>query len=408
MQQKPLAPRLRIAVVEPDGRGGLIHFAYEISRALAERGHRVELFTSTNYELGDMPHPFTLRPVMQRRVAAASDKSALRRSGRLCRVVHRTLNGVRLTGEWARLTRLLLREKPEAVIFSEILFFHLGAFLWIMKRRGLLMAQICHEHSYPAREGIDTMWSRLCARAAHAIYGNFEIIYFLSEAARRDFLNSFAFPEKRTRRIFFGKQTAFPPPTRSADVLRRELGIPGDEAVFLFFGNITPYKGLPELLSAYAVSSRRTSSRLLVLGAPSRFVDMRDIYAQANNLGLHERVLFRTEYVQRGEVANYFQLARCVVLPYRTATQSGVQHLAYQFSRPVIATTVGGLPESVIHGETGLLVPPGDVAALAAALDRMAANETDAKNMGQRGKEEFQKDWQFTSEIIIDGIIGRD
>ena len=56
------------------------------------------------------------------------------------------------------------------------------------------------------------------------------------------------------------------------------------------------------------------------------------------------------------------------MVPYLSATQSGVVHMAYGFTRPVVATTVGGIPETVEHGKTGYLVPPGDAAALASAV----------------------------------------
>jgi glycosyltransferase involved in cell wall biosynthesis len=58
------------------------------------------------------------------------------------------------------------------------------------------------------------------------------------------------------------------------------------------------------------------------------------------------------------------------VLPYRSATQSGIVQIALSFERPVIVTAVGGLPEAVRPGETGLVVAPADPAALSEALVR--------------------------------------
>jgi glycosyltransferase involved in cell wall biosynthesis len=69
------------------------------------------------------------------------------------------------------------------------------------------------------------------------------------------------------------------------------------------------------------------------------------------------------------------QTAAVVVLPYRSATQSAVVQVAFGHGKPVITTNVGGLAEAVVDGRTGLVVPPADPAALAAAIERFFAEE---------------------------------
>jgi len=75
-----------------------------------------------------------------------------------------------------------------------------------------------------------------------------------------------------------------------------------------------------------------------------------------------------------------------VVLPYIEASQSGVIPVAYTFAKPVIATTVGGLPEMVDDGQTGYLVPPRDERALANAVVRLLQDQTLRRRMGANGK----------------------
>jgi glycosyltransferase involved in cell wall biosynthesis len=87
-------------------------------------------------------------------------------------------------------------------------------------------------------------------------------------------------------------------------------------------------------------------------------------------LGLSSCVRLVLEYVPQKEVATYFGASDVVVLPYLTATQSGIVQIAYNFNKPVIATSVGGLAEVMIDGKTGLVVPPNDPVALAGAIEK--------------------------------------
>jgi len=149
---------------------------------------------------------------------------------------------------------------------------------------------------------------------------------------------------------------------------RRALGIAPDEVVFLFFGYVREYKGVDVLLAALA--------RLAPDGPPWRAIIAGEWYvdraaadrAVAKGL-LAGRVELVDRYLSSDEAARYLAAATVLVLPYRSGTQSGVVPLAYAHGRGVITTRVGGLAEAVRDGETGLLVPPEDPQALAAALE---------------------------------------
>jgi len=153
-----------------------------------------------------------------------------------------------------------------------------------------------------------------------------------------------------------------PPPTQQA--AQAALGLSGP--VILFFGNIRRYKGLAYLLRAMPAVLARHRVTLLIVGD---FYDERqqtlDLIA---DLGIAAQVRLVDHYVPNEAVAGYFAAADVVVLPYVTATQSGVIQIAYSFGRGVITTDVGGLPEVVDPGRTGLLVPARDPEALAAAI----------------------------------------
>jgi glycosyltransferase involved in cell wall biosynthesis len=99
-----------------------------------------------------------------------------------------------------------------------------------------------------------------------------------------------------------------------------------------------------------------------------------------------ERFVIRDAWISNEERATLFQRAAVVVLPYVSATQSGVIPVAYSFRKPVVATTVGALPEYVDHGRTGLLVPPCDEKTLAAAVVRLLRDPDLRHSMGENGK----------------------
>jgi glycosyltransferase involved in cell wall biosynthesis len=100
------------------------------------------------------------------------------------------------------------------------------------------------------------------------------------------------------------------------------------------------------------------------------YLDAGHYRALASREGLAGRIEWWDRYIPNEDVPALFREADVVLLPYTEATQSGVVPVAYQFGVPVIATRVGGLSEVVLEGRTGLLVPPRDPAALAAAVRR--------------------------------------
>jgi hypothetical protein len=139
-------------------------------------------------------------------------------------------------------------------------------------------------------------------------------------------------------------------------VRRSRLGLSGN--TLLFFGLIRRYKGLPRLLEAMPLVLKKVDCTLLVVG---EFYEGKDHCLNLiNALGLASNVRIIDRFIPDGEVSLYFSAADLVVLPYESATQSAIVPIAYAFERPVLATRVGGLPEAVRDGETGLLVEPHD------------------------------------------------
>ena len=148
---------------------------------------------------------------------------------------------------------------------------------------------------------------------------------------------------------------------------RNSLGLQA-ERVILFFGLIRRYKGLDLLLEAMPRVAEETGAHLYIAG--ECYDELSDYEDQIARLGIADHVTLDARYVANEEVPTLMAAADVVVLPYRHATQSGIAQVAYACGRPVITTAVGGLPDVVWDGETGLLVPPEDPGSIADAVRR--------------------------------------
>jgi glycosyltransferase involved in cell wall biosynthesis len=156
-------------------------------------------------------------------------------------------------------------------------------------------------------------------------------------------------------------------PERKSEA-RAKLGLDQDERVILFFGLVREYKGLRYLVQAVPEVLKSLDATLMVAG---EFYESYDKYVRlTSELGVEGKVHLRNEYIPNEDVADYFLAADVVVLPYISATQSGIAQIAYGLDRPVITTNVGGLPETVKDGITGYIVPPLNSSAIAQAIVR--------------------------------------
>ena len=136
------------------------------------------------------------------------------------------------------------------------------------------------------------------------------------------------------------------------------LGLDPTVRYVLFFGLVRDYKGLDILLDAWAALPRDGAAprRLLVAG---EFYTAKEPYLRRiGELGLRDDVILHDRFIPDGQVRDYFSAADFVVLPYRTATQSGVTQIAYQFCTPMVVTRVGGLAEIVPDGRVGYVCEP--------------------------------------------------
>lgn len=364
----------------------MIHYVYQLCTALADCGAEVTLVTTDQYEMVDYPHNFAVASWLRLWPHTDPESSNPPRHivARLWRklrwTVRRAGRAVRLLWSWVRLTHFLLRQRPDIVQFGKINFPFEALFLRYLRWRGLRLTQICHEFELRERSGNPLVG--LINRLYASVYPNFTALFFHAESNRQRFLTLFAVPPSRTHVIPHGNENFFIEAYDPTLDVREMYGLGGKRPFFLFFGNIMPSKGLPDLLAAFAqLRATGTDVHLVVAGYPTKFVSVPELRQQVAELGIAEAVTFDLRYIPTEMVGGLMKEATAVIYPYHNSTQSGALQVAYSFGRPVIATCVGGLPEAVDEGQSGLLVPPRDPAALAAAMRHLLEHPEQAQAM---------------------------
>ena len=114
----------------------------------------------------------------------------------------------------------------------------------------------------------------------------------------------------------------------------------------------------------------------------------------------HADIVIKDGYVPDKEVEKYFSAADLVVLPYESATQSGIVQIAYGFEKPVIVTRVGGLPEVVEDGVTGVIVEPFDDDALAEAIFKYFNDNKKEEYVRGIKEREYRFSWERMAEAL--------
>ena len=231
-----------------------------------------------------------------------------------------------------------------------------------------------HNVNAGRRDSKDTLLNRLTLRIQYRLADH---IFVHTEKMKRELIEEFGVQESRVTVIPFGINNAVPNTRLTPAEARQRLGIRDGEKTILFFGNITPYKGLEYLIAAFQqILARREDYRLIIAGRPNNC----ERYWSAIREAIREdvqrgRVLLRADFIPDDETEVYFKAADVLVLPYRHIYQSGVLFLGHSFGLPVLAADVGSLKDEIVEGKTGFVFRPEDPVDLAKAIERYFASD---------------------------------
>ncbi len=178
------------------------------------------------------------------------------------------------------------------------------------------------------------------------------------------------------------------------------LGLNPDVDYVMFFGLVREYKGLDLLLKAWVLMKRDGTAygrRLVIAG--EFYADAARYKEMIAEFGLADDVILHDWFIPDESVRLYFSLADMLVLPYRSATQSGVTQIAYHFDVPMIVTDVGGLPEIVPDGVTGYVagVTPESIAF---AIEKFYTDDNADRLRGNFADEKKRFSWSASADRI--------
>ena len=167
----------------------------------------------------------------------------------------------------------------------------------------------------------------------------------------------------------------------------------------LFFGRISPYKGIEYLCKAMEIVRKEVpDATLTIAGSGKLYFDIKP-YLTEGYMDLQNR------FIQTHEIATLLRQCAICVCPYIDATQSGVIMTSFALSKPVIASNVGGLAEMIDEGKSGLLVEPKNPIALANAIIKLLKNPNELKRMEEYITESYyqgKNSWSSIADTYID------
>jgi len=324
-------------------RGGISHYTFMLAREL-RKAHRVDVISFKALEAAWLPVARTQR-----------DPSA-----RVFNLEHAPLISNLDPRSWLQALAAINRQKPDLVVLQywnglclPAYIFFCMAIRWLLR---LKVCYLCHKVLPQERRSLFTSLTLLGLMFA----GRF-IVHSHSDAAilRRVFPWSLV---RRAPHPVYDQFRLTPGLTRAE--AKRTLGITGP--ALLFFGHIRPSKGLEYVIEALPHVLAQMNCTLLIAGDFN--AGEKTYRERIERYGLSEKVRIINRYIPNEEIEIYFLAADVIVLPYVTASHSGVLEIARSFNLPAVATQVGGVPEQICHGKTGLLVPPRDSDALAEAI----------------------------------------
>jgi len=302
-----------------------------------------------------------------------------------------------------RLARELHKRKPDVVHFQWLPVPAIDR--WYVRKISRMAPVVLtmHNTTTPVHGSV----SKLQKLNFRSVYQDFSAVIVHSEFSKQKVIEQGWVPADRIHVIPHGVFDYY----SAEEPWRQQKAI--SEQVILFFGRIEAYKGLDVLIEAFAMLPRRLieTTRLVIAGLPR--IDIQPLQERCRALHIDDRLTWHSRFIAEDEIAPLFRSASMVALPYRDIDQSGVLMTAVAFDKPVVASRIGGIPETIRDGVHGRLVEPGNVESFAKALQSILSDAGLRNNMSKsiRYLKTGELSWERVSQktlAVYEKITGRD
>lgn len=396
---------LRIIFYDPSGRGGISQYTYQLAESLACKGSDVTVITTEDYELKHLKRSFKIytpfteswaKRFLNRMFSQFPKKSTIPIDNSNTSNMDGTfkhqkntanllLKTCRLWLIWIKMIFFLLWKNPHIIHFQWLVdkkndFY----FMKVLKILGFTIVYTAHD-LLPHDSNLQDYQSTF-----RKIYCVSDKIIVHSENNKKDIVEMFRIDPKKVYVVLHGSFDMFYTDKNiTRDIARKEIGIPNEKKVILFFGSIRKYKGLEYLVSAFQKIKEELDNTILLIVGNIYNGNNEDFkfYSDLIDLISHDNdIICINTYVHFEKINSYFLASDVVVLPYIKTYTSGILLAAYAAGRPAIVTDTGALSEVVDVGKSGFIVPPKDVNALEQALIKTLSNPDQMESMGNYAK----------------------
>lgn len=357
-------------------RGGLATFDELFCKAFHEQGHDCEIISYS------LQYPNFLFPGSTQYDTSGKAPAHLK--------IHTLINSVNPVS-WFKTARFIKAQKPDFIVFRFWIPFMapaLGCIARLVRKKGVKVLAITdnvipHE-KFPAKNQLANYFIKGC-----------DGFITMSKAVMKDLEKFTGTPHRKY--LLHPLYTSF---GEKLDKMaaRRALGLLEGDNIVLFFGLIRAYKGLDLLIDAFNELKSQPGIKLLIAG--EFYKDIQPYLDQMDKYGIRDQVLLHGKFIANEDVKLYFSAADLVALPYKSATQSGVTQVSFQFEVPTLVTNVGGLGEIIPDKTAGYVVEPHGKAIAEAISDYFSNNRMEAFTEGMK-KEKQKYDWKiFVNEVV--------
>jgi glycosyltransferase involved in cell wall biosynthesis len=368
---------MRISIIGPTApyKGGISHYNTVLCQKLNKK-HKVDAISFTRQ------YPKLLFPGKEQRDTDSKEKIEFQ-----SKEIIDTINPF----TWITAFKRIKKFNPQIVLlywWTPYFTFNFLTISWLVKKfTNAKVVFLCHNVAPHEARSVDKILTKIALR---------ETDYFITHGTRETNRLKEWIPGKKIIQHVHPIYDVF-----KEKFQKKNINLKLRKKVLLFFGFVRKYKGLDYLLKAMPkIVEKFPDLDLLVVG--EFWDDAKEDEELIKNSPVKDHIKLINDYIPNEAVGNYFLASDICVLPYRSATNSGIVQTAFAFEKPCIVTDVGALSEVVLHDKTGLVIEPNSTEAVLKAVTHFYENNK-AEEYHKNLKEDLHRfSWDRMIEIFED------